>query len=155
MRMRAELDGVRGECEIRVCGEARVVACGETQCDAIERWKTRGRRERMMHAADGECEAAWRSPARAQGARTRERKTMQQPRVDEQRIDRDRALIEVEDADRIEIEPQQIVVHARQDRGHPTSTTKRLRPPSSMIRSRFASMSVGMPQRSCTIRPNR
>ena len=119
--------------------------------------KPAGGVKRVMHAADREREAARRCPARAQCRRAGEREAMQQPRVDEQRIDRHRALIEIEEADRIQIQAQQIVVRARQDRrscdrARRSDAARRAR--GSAPRSTVISV-TGTPHCSCTIKPNR
>ena len=73
------------------------------------------------------------------------------------RVDRHRALIEVEDADRIQIQAQQVVVRARQDRRHAAEHDEAVaRAPSSRISAEFTVISViGAPHCSCTIRPSR
>ena len=116
VRRGAELHAVGGQCEVGLAGQARVAAGGQVQRQAFERWKTRRRRERAVHAADGQREAARRGPAHAQRHRPGEHELVEQFRVDQHGVDGHRALVEIDDAEHIHAQHEQAVVGVGQDR---------------------------------------
>ena len=118
LRARAELHGIGGDREVRRAGQPRVVARRQRNRDALELGQISRRRELRMQTADRkhEARARPRAPARAQRHRASQRIGVRELRIDQHRIDRRGARIEVEHPDRIELQADQVVVGRRQER---------------------------------------
>ena len=116
LRARAELHGVGGDREVGLAGEPRIVARRERNRYARELGEIGRRREARVQSADGEHEGRprARTPARAQRHRAGQRVRVREPRIDEHAVDRGVALVEIDHADDVDVDPHQIVVRRRQ-----------------------------------------
>ena len=103
----AELDGVGGDREVGVAAEARVVASAERDVHARQVGQPLGRGEARVESADrhDERRAGAATQLRPQRHRPRQRELLRQAGVHEHSVDRHVALVEVQYAEHIEVDP--------------------------------------------------
>ena len=146
-RARAELHGVRGDGEVGLADQARVVARAQRDGDALERGQPAGGAKCGLKPAHREHEARPVAEARAQRRRSGDRELVREARVDQHRIDRGGAGIEVDDAHRLQVQADEIVVGRRQQRADAARARAAAGAhPNSRISARSISTSVGVNQ---------
>ena len=113
-RAGAELHRVGRDREVGLADQPRVVAGAQRDRDALERRAVGRRREARVEPADRQDEARPAAEAGAQRRGSGDGKLVGEPRVHQHGVDRGRAVVEVDDAHRLEVEADEIVVGRRQ-----------------------------------------